>query len=189
MSKKKHPLADVELWKGLITPYTQAGQWECDYDLRGVMRFLRDNEEERDLIKCDFDPDFQRGHVWTKDQQRAWLVHFLRGGRNGRRLFFNMPGWQGDYTGTLELIDGKQRVEAIRAFLNDEVPVWGHFYSEIVTESADRYLLSRNTIRINVNTLKTRREVLKWYLQMNDGGTPHTAEELHKVRELLDAEI
>jgi len=128
------------------------------------MRFLRDNEEERATIKCDYDPDFQRGHVWTPDQQRAWIVHILRGGKSGRRIFFNMPGWQGNYKGTLELIDGKQRIEAIRAFLADQVCIWGHYYSEIKSSGADRYLMNRNTIKINVNNLKTRKEVLQWYL-------------------------
>lgn len=38
---------------------------------------------------------------------------------------------------------------------------------------------------ININDLATREEVLRWYLQLNEGGTPHSPEELEKVRLLL----
>ncbi len=175
------------LAKRLVVPYTRDGAWECDYDLRGVIRFIRAQEE--DHVAIDLDPDFQRGHVWTSAQQEAWLIHILRGGKNGRRIFFNHPGWQGNYKGVMQLIDGKQRIEAIRAFLNNEVTPWGYTYKELCPDLTTRRLvLSRNTIRINVNTLKTREEVLQWYLEMNDGGTPHTSEELEKVRTMLREE-
>jgi hypothetical protein len=36
-----------------------------------------------------------------------------------------------------------------------------------------------------VNDLKTEAEVLRWYLEINAGGTPHTEEELDKVRKML----
>jgi len=172
----------------LITPYTKRGGWECDFTLSGVMRFLKQQEDEREYI-CDYDPDFQRGHVWTPKQQHDWMVHYIRGGDSGRRLFFNHPGWQGDYgSGSLELVDGKQRIEAIRAFLADEVSVWGHTYSEFcVTDTDRRLFMGLNTVRINVNNLPTRAAVLQWYLEMNDGGTPHTSEELQKVRYMLEA--
>ena len=40
----------------------------------------------------------------------------------------------------------------------------------------------------HVNYLKTRREVLEWYLQLNGGGTPHSQKELDRVRGLLEKE-
>lgn len=174
--------------KKLFVPYTRDGAWECDYDLRGALQFLASQAE--DQINLNLDPDFQRGHVWTVDQQGAWLVHFLRGGKNGRRIFFNHPGWQGSYKGVMELIDGKQRLEAVRVFLADELKLWGHTYSELCpTTEARRYLLSRNTLRLNVNTLPNRAAVLQWYLEMNGGGTPHTTDELTRVRDLLGIEL
>lgn len=40
----------------------------------------------------------------------------------------------------------------------------------------------------SVNELRTRAEVLRWYLQLNSGGVVHTEEELARVRALLEAE-
>jgi hypothetical protein len=42
--------------------------------------------------------------------------------------------------------------------------------------------------QMKVCCLPTRAEVLRWYLAINAGGTPHTPEELARVRELLAAE-
>lgn len=36
----------------------------------------------------------------------------------------------------------------------------------------------KHTIKVNVNDLKTEKEVLQWYVDMNAGGTPHTKEEI-----------
>jgi hypothetical protein len=34
-----------------------------------------------------------------------------------------------------------------------------------------------------------RADVMRWYLQVNYGGTPHTDEELNKVRSMLAEEV
>ena len=39
---------------------------------------------------------------------------------------------------------------------------------------------------LNVNDLKTKKEVLQWYVQMNAGGTPHSAEEIERVKKLME---
>ena len=46
--------------------------------------------------------------------------------------------------------------------------------------------LNTNTLMIHVNNLKTKREVLQWYIDMNAGGTPHTTEEIERVKKLID---
>lgn len=41
---------------------------------------------------------------------------------------------------------------------------------------------------IYLNNLKTRKEVLQWYLEFNSYGTIHTEEEINKVKKLLEME-
>ena len=43
-------------------------------------------------------------------------------------------------------------------------------------------------IKLKKNNLKTRKEVLQWYIEMNNGGTPHTKEEINRVKILLETE-
>jgi len=46
----------------------------------------------------------------------------------------------------------------------------------------------KHDMRININDLPTRKDVLQWYLQMNTGGTVHTEEEINRVKMLLEKE-
>ena len=160
-----------------IPQLTRSGSWECDFDLRGVWRQVEQWQEEDGL---DINPDFQRAHVWTEAQQIAWLEFFLRGGKTGKVLYFNHTEWGRSYKGWSVIVDGKQRLEAIRRFIHNEISVFGSFRDEF-TDS----LRCSHTIKLNMNDLPTRADVLQWYLEMNAGGTAHTDAEINRVRRLL----
>jgi hypothetical protein len=132
----------------------------------------------------NLNPDFQRAHVWTRDQQIAYVEYILKGGEVGKNLTFNCPGWGGVIDiGRYEIIDGKQRLEAARAFLRDDFKAFGHYRSEY----KDRMRLHIG-FKWRVCCLETRAEVLQLYLNINAGGTPHTKDELDKVRDMLAKE-
>lgn len=135
--------------------------------------------------EADLDPDFQRGHVWTQDKQVKYVEFILRGGKSSRDIYWNHPGWMRDFKGEMVLVDGKQRLEAVRAFLRDEFEVFGSKYSEYT----DRIRQISTDFIFHVNDLRTRAEVLQWYLDLNSGGVVHTDDELNRVRELLAKEI
>jgi hypothetical protein len=131
-------------------------------------------------------PDFQRGNVWTEQQKIRFMEYMLRGGASGLDIYTNCPTWQGVKTGTYEndwyvLVDGKQRLDAALAFLNNEFPIFGAYYREYT----DNPRIIVANFRWHVNTLKTREECLQWYLDLNCGGTIHTDSELDHVRALL----
>lgn len=131
----------------------------------------------------DLDPDFQRGHVWTPEQQTSYMEYMLRGGEGGREILFNHPGWMGSYKGDFVIIDGKQRLTAALGFLNDTVPVYGRRCSEI-----EGRIPWSASFSFRVFKMQTREEILQYYLDLNAGGTPHAAEEIERVRALLHAE-
>jgi hypothetical protein len=137
----------------------------------------------------DINPDFQRAHVWTEEQQVAYVEFCLKGGKFNNTLLFNCVGWMDDYRGPFVLVDGKQRLEAVRKFLRNELRVF-----RTLDPTGQGFLLSdfedelnwRHDLIIVVNNLATRKEVLQWYLDTNAGGVVHTDEELDKVRRLLE---
>lgn len=143
------------------------------------------SERKNGLAALDIDPDFQRGHVWTEDQQRAYVEFKLQGGRAGSLILFNCVGWSSDYRGPFVLVDGKQRIEAVRKFMRSELPIFGgHRYCDF-----QGHLRSFNArFEFEVNNLETRADVLNWYLGLNSGGVVHTESELNRVRELLAKE-
>ena len=134
----------------------------------------------------DMNPDFQRGHVWTMEKRTAYIEFVLKGGVSSNHLYFNCLTYE-DITANHSpyvLVDGKQRLTSILMFLEDEVPVFGGARR---SEFEDR--LGRDyKVRWNVNSLKTRAEVLQWYLDLNTGGVVHTDEEIEKVHRLLEEE-
>lgn len=134
--------------------------------------------------RLDLNPDFQRAHVWTREQQIAYVEYKLRGGESGGELYFNHPGWMSDWKGKFVIVDGKQRLEAVRAFMRNDIPAFGFFYKEF----KDRLGMSGPCVAVNIACLKTRSELLRWYLAINSGGTPHAPAEIEKVRAMLDAE-
>jgi hypothetical protein len=136
-------------------------------------------------LSFDLDPDFQRGHVWTEGKQVRYVEFILRGGASSRDIRFNCPGWQGEGSypgGRFVLVDGKQRLEAVRRFLRGEIRVFGCLF----TDFTDRLPLQTGFV-VHVNNLTTDAEVLQWYLDLNDGGVVHTQDELDRVRGLLAA--
>ncbi len=141
------------------------------------------------VTSFELNPDFQRGHVWTEAQQIAFVEFALRGGQTGRHVYFNCAGFhtsvQGQQDGPYVCVDGLQRITAVRRFMASEIPAFGTLYKDY----EGRFRPMQRTFKWHVNDLKSRAEVLKWYLEFNSGGTPHTEAELERVRKLLDHNI
>lgn len=79
-------------------------------------------EDQRDIF--DLNPPYQRASVWQPAQRVALLESLMRGIPIGAIVFND----RGIRNGTVihAIIDGKQRVLAIRAFVDNEftVPAW-----------------------------------------------------------------
>ncbi len=129
------------------------------------------------------DPDYQRRHVWTKRQQIEYLEYILRGGISGRSIFWNCPGWMRDSRGPMELVDGKQRINAVLSFIKNKVKVFGYFRKEYT----DNICFVRHNFLFHVNDLSNRKDVIQWYLDLNSG-TPHSRTDIKKAEELLRME-
>lgn len=167
-----------------ITPFIKEGEWEVTFSIVGLVRAIKEWEKEG----LQMNPDFQRGHVWTTEQQVAYLETLFRGGaKNARVIYLNNPFWQSydtvDGYSDFVCVDGLQRFTAIERFVNNEIPVFGH----LLNEYEDKEVFNRMVyqLRVNINSLKTKKAVLEWYLQHNDGGTPHSQEEIARVKTLL----
>jgi hypothetical protein len=141
---------------------------------------------ERSKIEfgLNLEPDFQRGHIWTEVQQIAFVEFQLRGGRTGKDLYFNDPDYSSNHGSYHEYVcvDGLQRLTALLAFVDDKIPAFGLYCSEFEDKPyhIDMYW--------HINDLKTKKEVLNWYIEMNSGGTPHTELELDRIRAMLEKE-
>lgn len=166
-----------------IPQFTRSANYRVNSRWDHCMETLEEWQTER-LAPLNLDPDFQRAHVWSREQQIRYVEYKLRGGYGADQIQFNCVGWQGSYKGPFVLVDGKQRIEAVRVFLNDEFKVFVQYFYSDFEDTLDW----KCDFVLCVNDLKTRAEVLQWFLDLNSTGTPFTENELDKVRDLLEKE-
>lgn len=144
-----------------------------------------------DYGSLDLTPDFQRGHVWTAQQQTHFLENIFRGvvSSAGLLIQFNCPNWdnpayQGELPRGMQCIDGLQRLTAIRHFMAGGITPFGLTLADL---QGSRYspqgALYR--IKIAIHNFGSRADLLAHYLALNAGGTPHSADEIERVRSLL----
>lgn len=151
-----------------------------DHLERHISRWIKEGEDS-DTASLELCPDFQRGHVWTREQQIAYVEFKLRGGMGSHEIRFNCAGWMGDFRGPFVLVDGLQRLTAVRKFLNNEIPAFGHFLHEY---EDPRELMNIDFV-FSVNDVSDYNDVLKWYVEMNSGGVVHTEEEINRVKDMI----
>jgi hypothetical protein len=155
--------------------------YEVDVEWRRLESWVISHVSDEGL---DLMPDFQRGHVWTSEQRSRYVEYILQGGEGGRMLSFNRSGWLGGGPdGPYQILDGLQRLTAARMFMRGEVSAFGRAISEYTG-----YLRGFVGFKWRIFELPTRRDILSYYLAMNAGGTPHSDQEIGRVRSLLEAE-
>lgn len=165
-----------------IPQFTKSGSYQVNMSLEFLVDQIDVWIREEGL---QLNPDFQRGHVWTEEQQSKYIEYVLRGGKSGKILYFNNPSWhrrKREGYNEFVCVDGLQRITAIQRFLNNEIRAFGQLYSEFGGTTD----FVRHDMLVNVNDLQTKREVLQWYIEMNSGGTPHTEAEIERVKMLME---
>ncbi len=136
----------------------------------------------------DFNPDFQRGYVWTEQQQVLFLENVLRRivDESGLTIRFNNPVWSdsgldGDLPDQTVCIDGLQRLTAVRKFIKGELTIFGIKHDDLPMHVILRDL----RIVVQMYEFKFKNDLLQFYLDINSGGTAHSAEELSRVKNLM----
>lgn len=166
-----------------IPKLTSEGSYQVNMPLVYIVKTIKEWQED-EFLGLQLNPDFQRGHVWTEMQQVAYMEYLLRGGTSARVIYFNKPSWSGGRIKSgyddFVCVDGLQRLTAVIKFMNNELKAFGNYRNEF----NDKVPFSLDLL-FNVNNLKTKKEVLQWYVEFNAGGTPHEKEEINRVREMI----
>ena len=111
---------------------------------------------------------------------------------SGLLIQFNCPNWSdvgtsSDLPSGLQCVDGLQRYTAVKRFLDGEIKAFGLNCIDFAGSSFDP---GRFRMRVAVLDFTSRADLIKHYLSINAGGTPHSSEEIERVRALLiEAEL
>lgn len=155
--------------------------YEVDTSLESIAYTIKDYI---DGFNLNMKPDYQRDLVWSNEQKSKYVEFIIKGGKTANVIYFNCPSWNGEGEGDMECIDGMQRLTAVLEFLSDNLVVFDKFkYSDF----APRQLMGVG-LKFNILGFTKRVDILNWYLSHNDGGVPHTKEDLNKVVKLIEKE-
>lgn len=146
----------------------------------------------------DENPDFQRGYVWTREQQIKYCEAVVRGtvGASALVITLNCPDFQRDQVKDSDLkgfviVDGLQRLTAMRQFYRGEFRI----FNDIFDGGADFHffkgtrfnLKSHSGFRFNIFNFQYKKDILDYYLAFNNGGTVHSKEEIDRVTAMRKA--
>lgn len=135
----------------------------------------------------DFDPDYQRGSVWSDNDREKLLDSIFAGREIGRFVLRDRDTkeWLQDGL-TYEIIDGKQRLLTLLAFYENRFPYRGYYYNDLSAKDRNCFLNCITAVA-EVRDV-SRKEVLEIFLALNECGRPVSEDVLNNVRELIKAE-
>lgn len=121
-------------------------------------------------------PPFQRPLVWSKEQMIRFVESAWLGLHLGTYVVNIMDFVNSTDAHPLDrlLIDGQQRLNALRAYWDNEFPVFGSYWSEVF-EDKPVYRRFRN-IQFGMGEVQIKDEAIlrDLYNRLNFGGTAHT---------------
>ena len=124
-------------------------------------------------------PSFQRGMVWVPEQNERFIESAYMGFDLGSYVVNDVLSTitKQDVIEQCDmmLIDGQQRINAIRGYVNNEFKVFGYFWKEL--ESVDQRRFRRVLFTRGEITCTDEVVLRDLYNRLNYGGTPHTPEE------------
>lgn len=135
-------------------------------------------------------PDCQRpAGAWGKRAKELYVGNVLIGGPTPPLWIQQWPTTDGCRPD--ELVDGLQRVSALRDFVEGrirvEVPEHGiSFHKNDVSPEELNQILSEHPLPTHTVRLSSLEGIYRLYLGLNRGGVPHSAEELARVEAMLE---
>ncbi|MND11601.1 hypothetical protein D3C87_351270 [compost metagenome] len=169
----------------IIRPISSAA-WSSTYNFRNLESGLKSLAEDYGVLELN--PDFQRGHVWTEEQQVRFIEASIRGliPSACQVIQFNCPNWHHNNTGILpdgfQCMDGLQRYTAINRFIKGEIRPFGLDVEDFYKTSFSPRDIN---VTIAVHCYTNKNELLRRYIDINTGGTPHHIDEISRVRAMI----
>jgi hypothetical protein len=171
----------------IIKP-VRKNRYEVRVDWRHFPRYLKSLAE--DYGPVELNPDFQRGHVWTEEQQVRFIENVMRGIASSASLSIqlNCSNWnttecKGDLPIGIQCLDGLQRINAVSRFLGGEIHPFGLTLTDLEGSSYS-VKLSNFYFTVQMFDYENKTDVIQHYIDFNAGGTPHAPEEIERIKKL-----
>ena len=129
----------------------------------------------------DFDVDYQRDHVWELKDKVDLIDSIFNNIDIGKFVFVQRhEGTKGRY---YEVVDGKQRLTALKEFFEDKFAYKGYYYSEL--SFRDQHEFTNHGVTYGFLENPDKRGIYETFIKMNTCGKPMDHKHIDKVKELL----
>lgn len=125
--------------------------------------------------------DYQRDYVWQAKDKAAFIEGLINGKDVGKFVFL-----QGIASETLEIVDGKQRCQALMAYLGNHFPVKGAYFRELDRRTVRQVMGQMVNIAILNPNQYDKLRCVETFLDINDTGVPQSPLHLEYVREMAE---
>jgi len=138
--------------------------------------------------------EYQRGLVWTLEQKQMLIESIYNHVEIGK-FVFRRRSWDWvesrikegkfEHTAFADLVDGKQRFNALWEFYNDKFPdLHGNLYSDLSSEAQHIFLSYRQLFYVELDEDTTDKDALRVFLAINFTGVPMSKEHIDYVRSI-----
>ena len=131
-------------------------------------------------VGVNFDVEYQRDHVWKLSDKIALIDSIFNNIDIGKIIFVQL-----DYTQDIyyEVLDGKQRLTAIRDFHEDRFKYNGYYFSEL--SRFDKNKFENHSISYGYLENPTKEAIFETFIKLNTCGKPMATKHINHVKKLL----
>lgn len=135
----------------------------------------------------DFEPEYQRGYVWSSEDKVALLDSIFNNIEIGKFAFIDNSDTKWKETGlSYEILDGKQRLSTLCEFREGKFEYNGFKFNQLYP--LDRAHILNFPVSIAEIRDATEQDVLKYFVKLNSNGKVMSEDHLSKVKSLIKGE-
>jgi len=180
-STQVRPWLSLEKMESKNTPQiSKPSDLYINFTQQNIMSLFR----KQYIFGLDSDPDYQRDLIWTLDDKVVLLDSIFNHVEIGK-FCFSHKGYKEEKV--YELIDGKQRIEALTSFYENKWQYKGLYWKDL--HPRDRNFILNYIVLIAEINNATQLEKYEYFLRLNSGGKAVNKDHLEFVKKLYEKEL
>ena len=132
----------------------------------------------------DMNPEYQRDYVWDMKDKEYLLESIFENIDIGKFVLIDLGDeyWTRGYS--YEILDGKQRLNAIIEFYENRFPYKGKYYNDLSNE--DKQKIKSHNISLAKMENMDKKTIMKYFISLNKKGRVMDMEQIKKVEKMID---
>jgi hypothetical protein len=157
-----------------------------DYFFNYTQRNIEDLFSKKYFFGLEMNPEYQREYVWELSDKVLLIDSIFNNMDIGKFVFIQLKWKHHPLNYAYEILDGKQRVNAICDFFEGRFTYNGLLYKDLSKHERNHFKM----FLISVAEIEdiTREQKLQYFLRLNRTGKIMSEDQLNKVRMLLEQE-